>query len=121
MKRFLAIVPLAFALAACSTTTADKIEAASANYQRSVAAINADIAAASPVVAKNCTALAVIADAAASALQASAKYGPAFAAASGGIKGYCTSVPTDISTAASATAAAYAGAKAAYDKAKAGG
>ena len=119
--RFTILAATAFSIAACTTTTADKIEAASANYQRSVAAINADIAAASPVVARNCTALAQLADIAAKAFQSSDKYGPAFAAASGGVKGYCQAVPTDIQGVAVASAAVYAGAKAAYDKAKAGG
>jgi len=120
-KSLLATVALlSLSLGGCSTAAVDWITSGSANFQASVQAINSDIAAVAPVVAKNCGNLQTIAGLLAQLTISSQKAAPAFAAANASIVTWCQNVPTDIASTAQATAAAVVSAQAAYKAAKAG-
>lgn len=121
MKKLIIVPILAIALAGCSTNVVSKIQTWSANYQASVVAINADIAATSPLVAKSCGDLQTIAMLIAPYVPNSGKAQQYFGLANGALNGYCTTIPTDIKSTAAAVASAYVQAKAGYDQVKAGG
>ena len=119
MRKLLLILPVF--LAGCTATQLTSLQSGSVNFQASVAAINGDIAAVAPVVAKNCGALQTIAGLLAQLTSSSAKAGPGFAAANASIVTWCQNVPTDVASAAQATAASVLAAQKAYQVAKAGG
>lgn len=120
MKRF-APVLLALLLAGCSTAQVQKIQQASANYQAAVVAINADIAATAPLVAKGCADLQKWAMLIAPFIPNSGKAQQYFGAANGALTGYCQAIPTDINSTAAAVASAVTQAQAGYNQVKAGG
>lgn len=121
MKQFIRIaaaLALVVALAGCTTASVSKIQSWSANYQASIAAINADIAATSPTIAKVCGDLQTVAMLIAPYVPSSGKAQQYFDAANGALTGYCQAVPTDIKSTASALARAYSSARAGYDQIK---
>lgn len=119
--RFSFAIAFALALGGCTAGTVAKIQSWSANYQASVVAINADIAASAPLVAKGCGDLQTVAMLIGPYVPNSGKAQQYFSAANGALTSYCTSIPTDINSTAAAVARAYAGARAGYDQVKAGG
>ena len=110
----------ALAVAGCGDGTVKKIQSWSANYQASVVAINADIAATAPIIAKSCGDLQTAAMLIAPFVPTSGKAQQYFGAANGALSGYCTTVPTDIRSTAEAVAAAVKQAQAGYNQVKAG-
>jgi hypothetical protein len=111
----------AVALAGCSAGSVEKIKSATDNFNTNVAAINASIATVAPTVATGCADLQKWAMLIAPFVPNSGKAQQYFGAANGAINGYCQNVPTDISSTASAVAAAAKAAQDGYNQVKAGG
>lgn len=108
------------ALGGCTTGAVQKIQSWSANYQATVVAINADIAATAPLIAKACGDLQTVAMLIGPYVPNSGKALQYFGAANGALTGYCQAIPTDINGTAAALARAYAAARAGYDQVKRG-
>jgi hypothetical protein len=121
MRNLLFCAVSSLSLAGCSTAQLASLQTGSTNFQSGIAIINADIAATAPVVAQNCGALQTIAGLLVQVSAGSKKAGPAFAAANASIVAWCQQVPTDVASAATATAASVVAAQKAYQAVKAGG
>lgn len=121
MKRQLtAVLAIGVMAAGCTTSQVQKIQSASANFQASVASINADIAAIAPNVYTACADIQKYAGLIIPFIPTNGKAPQYVAAANGAINAYCQNVPTDIQTAAVATAAAAKAALNGYNQVKAG-
>lgn len=114
MKKLFLITGLSIALGGCSTTAVQKFQNFSTNYQATVTAINANIAATAPLIAKGCGDLQTAAMLLAPFLPKNAKAPQYFSAANAALNAYCTVIPTDIAGTAKAVAAAVAAAQNGY-------
>lgn len=117
MKKYLALILVGMALGGCSTTQLAEFQKASANYQATVATINANIAATAPLIAKGCGDLQTAAMLLAPLVSTKAKAPQYFAAANSALNAYCQVTPTDIQSTAKAVAAAVVAAQQGYNKA----
>lgn len=107
-------------LAGCTSSQVEKIQRASANFQASVASINAGIAAVAPTVAARCADAQKYVMLIGPFVPDKPKAKAAFEAGNAALVAYCQDVPTDIASTAAAVARAVAAARAAYDDARAG-
>lgn len=119
--RLVIVAAAALSLAACSSSSVQKIKTATDNFNTNVAAVNGSIAAVAPQVASYCADLQKWAMLIAPFVPDSGKAQQYFGAANGALVGYCAQVPTDIASTAVAVANAAKSAKAGYDQVKAGG
>jgi len=119
MKRSLAILSVTLLLGACTTGQLTSLQTASTNFQNAVAAINADIAAVSPAIARGCGDLQTAATLLQPLVPTKAKAPQYFAAANAALNAYCQAVPsqTSIQATASAIAKAVVAAQAGYNAA----
>lgn len=117
MQRIIFVALTSATLGSCSTTQIEKFKTASANYQAAVTAINADIAATAPLVAKGCGDLQTVAMLMAPLVPTKAKVPQYFAAANAALNSYCQAVPNDINGTAAAVFAAVKAAQAGYNQA----
>lgn len=117
MKNVLVVVSVGALLAGCTTTSLQKFQTFSTNYQAAVVAINADIAATAPLVAKGCGDLQTVAMLLAPLVPKNAKAPQYFAAANAALNSYCQKIPTDIQSTASAVLAAVTAAQQGYNQA----
>lgn len=107
MKRVIVCaLPIGILLSGCTSSQVLKIQTASANFKQSVAYINSDIAAASPLVASACADLQKWAMLIQPFIPDKGKAQQYFDAANGALVGYCQVVPTDINSTATAIAQA---------------
>ncbi len=118
MKKFIPFI-LVLLLTGCAATV-EKIQTYSANYQAAIVAINADIAATAPLVAKACGDLQTIAMLLAPYRPNSGSAAQYLAGANDALTAYCTTIPTDIPSTAAAVARAYSAAQAGYNRVKKG-
>lgn len=118
MKIIAPTLVLALALGACTSTQVTKIQDASANFQKSVAAINAGIAAVAPNVARGCADVQKYAMLIIPFIPKNGKAEQYVDAANGAINAYCQNIPTDIQTTAQAVAAAAVAARNGYNQVK---
>lgn len=112
MKRFVVLLLLPL-MGGCAPQLA-KFQSWSSNYQTFIATVNADIAATAPTVAAGCADIQKYAMLIVPFIPTNGKAPQYVAAANAAIKVYCSQIPTDIKSTATAVAAAVAAAKAGY-------
>lgn len=119
MKKLFTLFALSGAvfMAGCSTTQLQKLQTFSTNYQAAVVAINADIAASAPLVAKGCGDLQTAAMLLAPLVPTNAKAPQYFAAANAALTAYCQAIPTDINSTVVAVTKAVQAAQTGYNQA----
>lgn len=113
MKNIFIILLLGTSLSGCANSV-QKIQTFSANYQAAIVAINADIAATAPLIAKGCGDLQSFAMLIAPFIPNNAKAPQYFAAANGALDAYCTAIPMNISGTAKAVTDAVIAARNGY-------
>lgn len=118
MKK-LFIIALCVSLAGCANFV-QKVQTFSTNYQATIASINADIAATSPLVATGCADIQKYAMLIIPFLPTSGKAPQYINAANGAINAYCQNIPQDIPGTIAAVTAAVNAAKTGYQNVKSG-